>query len=124
MSRVKKSIVYFVVLALTLVTLAGCGTTEKENEFVGSWEVSGGKVNGVSLPKEQIKEQLGAISLKIKKDGTVTKEGIGLDAVGVWKESKDGITVSEKDGANKVLFKREGDKLAGNIKGIEVVLKK
>ena len=79
MSRVKKSIVYFVVLALTLVTLAGCGDTEKENEFVGSWEVSSGK---------------------------------------------DGITVSEKDGANKVLFKREGDKLAGNIKGIEVVLKK
>ena len=43
MSRVKKSIVYFVVLALTLVTLAGCGDTEKENEFVGSWEVSSGK---------------------------------------------------------------------------------
>lgn len=124
MKSVKKQIALVVLLVLALTVLAGCGGVEEEDKYVGSWEVSGGKVSGVSLPQEQIKEQLGTISLTIQKGGTVKKEGIGLDAEGVWKESKDGITISDKDGTYAVSFVKEDDKLKGSIKGIEILFQK
>lgn len=124
MRRAKKWIALTGILVLALGMLAGCGGEKEENKYVGSWEVSGGKASGVSLPQEQIKEQLGTISLNIQNGGTVKKEGFGLDAEGVWKESTDGITISDKDGTNAISFMLEEDKLKANIKGIEIIFQK
>ena len=70
MEKMRKGFALFGLLILSLMVLAGCGgEEEEENKFVGTWEMTAGKVNGVSLPADQIKEQLGTISLVIQKNG-------------------------------------------------------
>lgn len=125
MRKMRKGIVLFLFLVLSITTLTGCGGgEEEENKFVGTWNMTAGKVNGVSLPADQVKEQLGTISFVIQKGGTVKKEGIGLDATGKWEEKSNGIVVSDKDGSNEVVFTLEEDTLSGEIKGIEILFKK
>lgn len=122
MRKVKNGII-LVLLGLALFALSGCGG-EEEDPYIGTWKMSAGKVNGVSLPSVQIEEQLGTISLVIQEKGVVKKEGIGLDATGKWKESEKGITISDKDGTNEVVFTLSEGKLSGNIKGIELIFSK
>lgn len=125
MERMRKGLALFLLLVLSVTVLAGCGgEEEEENKFVGTWEVTAGKVDGISLPADQIKEQLGTISLVIQKDGTAEKAGIGLDATGKWSETEQGIAVSDKDGTNAVDFTLKEDILSGEIKGIEIQFKK
>lgn len=125
MEKMRKGLVLVLLLILSVTVLAGCGgEEEEENKYVGTWEVTAGKVDGVSLPADQIREQLGTISLVIQKDGTVEKTGLGLDATGKWKETEQGITVSDKDGTNAVAFTLKEDVLSGRIKGIEIRFKK
>lgn len=124
MEKMRKGFAMFCILILSLTVMAGCGSGEEESKFVGTWEMTAGKVNGVSLPADQIKEQLGTISIVVKEDGIAEKKGIGLDATGRWKETENGITVSDKDGTNAVAFTWKDDTLSGDIKGIEILLKK
>lgn len=125
MEKMRKGFALFGLLILSLMVLAGCGgEEEEENKFVGTWEMTAGKVNGVSLPADQIKEQLGTISLVIQKNGTAEKTGFGLDATGRWKETEKGITVSDKDGTNAVAFTWKENTLSGEIKGIEIQFRK
>ncbi len=125
MKSKREVVAFLMVLVLVLSVFAGCGGSEEaENPNVGSWKLTGGYVNGVSLPKEQIQTQLGEVSLLIKEDGTVQKKGIGLDAKGIWKKTDQGVTVSDKDGSSAVVFIRKDDKLTGKIKGVELTFTK
>lgn len=125
MKKMRKGFAMLCILILSFTVLAGCGGgEEEESKFVGTWEMTAGKVNGVSLPADQIEEQLGTISIVIQKDGTAEKKGFGLDATGRWKETENGITVSDKDGTNAVAFTWKDDTLSGDIKGIEIRFKK
>jgi hypothetical protein len=109
---------------LILLALTGCGDGREESAYVGSWELESGKANSVTLQKDQIQEQLGEVSFSIQEDGTVEKTGIGLDADGVWKETENGITVSDRDESNAVSFVYDSGRLTGTVKGLELVFAK
>lgn len=123
MKRRKKGIAVLLLLSLALVVLSGCGGSE-ESQYAGTWELTGGRAGGISLPQEQIKSEVGEASMTIQEDGTVKKTGVGLDENGKWEETDKGITVSDQDGSNAVTFTLADDKLIGTVKGIEMTFSK
>lgn len=119
----KKGMAVLLLLSLALVVLSGCGGSE-ENKYAGSWELTGGKAGGISLPQDQIQSEVGEVAMTLREDGTVKKTGVGLDENGKWEETEKGIRISDQDGSNAVTFTLADDKLLGTVKGIEMTFSK
>lgn len=121
----KSYLVWLLVAAVGLCILVGCGDKNAKTNYTGTWKVSGGKANGISLTAEQITSTLGNITMNVGNEGKITKkEGIGLDENGKWSATETGIIVSDVDGTNSVTFTYKDGTLTGNVKGLEITLKK
>ncbi len=125
MTGKKTYVVMVVVMALVIAVFAGCGAAEKKTDYTGQWKLSDGKASGIKLTAEQLVSSLGEISMHIEAKGKITKKrGIGLDENGKWSATETGIIVSDLDGSNSITFKYHDGALSGEIKGVEITLKK
>lgn len=113
------------VLVLVIAIFAGCGAEEKKIDYTGQWKLTDGKASGIKLTAEQLVSSLGEISMQIEAKGKITKKrGIGLDENGKWSATEKGIIVSDLDGSNSITFTYHDGALSGEVKGIEITLKK
>lgn len=121
----KAHFVLVAVIVLGIAVFVGCGAVEKKTDYTGQWKLRDGKASGIKLTAEQLVSSLGEISMHIEAKGKITKKrGIGLDENGKWSATETGIIVSDLDGTNSITFKYHDGALSGEIKGVEITLKK
>lgn len=125
MVKKRKYFIWMLLFAWGMCFLVACGDKKAKTNYTGTWKVIAGKANGITLTAEQLTSTLGTIAMNVEDEGKITKkEGIGLDENGKWSSTETGIIVSDLDGTNSVVFTYKNGTLIGDMKGIEITLKK
>ena len=135
----KKSAFLFVTFILVLAfALAGCGGSKADPEeaFLGSWKISGGKLEGEEFDEETLDamedwginciiifeedgegqidlyNHVSNIAWKIKDDGTVKIKADGVSFKATLKDGK----LTLKEGENSIIFTKSKKDLSGTVK--------
>ncbi|QNM05788.1 lipocalin-like domain-containing protein [Qiania dongpingensis] len=95
----KRIVMLMLVLAMTVMTLAGCG--KKSAPVVGDWKMTTIEVSGMTLDVDQFLAMAGQdnvnMTLTISADGKFSMDVAGEKAEGTWKY-KDSVCTLTADG--------------------------
>lgn len=61
----KRTSLFAALLLLAMLCLAGCGSTDNQ-AYVGKWNMTGGKANGVTVTQEEIQQMMPSMNLSVE----------------------------------------------------------
>ncbi len=119
----KKTSFLAAVLMLGMLCLAGCGSADNQ-AYVGKWNMTGGKANGVMVTQEEIQEMMPSMNLSVefKQDNTCEMVVMGQSYSGTYEITETGVII--KDDVSEQAMTKQGDQLVLPQGNVEIYLTK
>ena len=119
----KKTSFLAAVQMLGMLCLAGCGSADNQ-AYVGKWNMTGGKANGVMVTQEEIQEMMPSMNLSVefKQDNTCEMVVMGQSYSGTYEITETGVII--KDDVSEQAMTKQGDQLVLPQGNVEIYLTK
>lgn len=106
------SLLLVVVLALGM---AACGG---KSDVTGTWVLSGGSQDGVTVDQETLEAVMGEMTYTFEDGGKVTMSLAGVSVEGTWTQDGDTVTLESQGTTSTMTL--DGDKLTLEESGVTV----
>ncbi|BBF43055.1 hypothetical protein lbkm_1741 [Lachnospiraceae bacterium KM106-2] len=103
-------------------TLAAAAASSADTLKDTEWELSGGEAAGIKVTKEQLKKQVGKMTLKFKADGIASMSA--KDQKGDCNYKLDGNKLTLEESGSSFEGTVEGDKITLEMSGVKLFFKK
>lgn len=122
MGQKKKSVLGLMIL-MAIVCLSGCGNANNQ-DYVGKWNMTGGRANGVTVTQEEIQQMMPSMNLSIdlKEDFTCEMVVMGQTYTGTYEVTETGIII--KDDVSEQELTKQGEQLVLPQGNVEIFLTK
>ncbi len=121
--RQKKKSVLGLMILMAIVCLSGCGNANNQ-DYVGKWNMTGGRANGVTVTQEEIQQMMPSMNLSIdlKEDFTCEMVVMGQTYTGTYEVTETGIII--KDDVSEQELTKQGEQLVLPQGNVEIFLTK
>ena len=119
----KRTSLFAALLLLAMLCLAGCGSADNQ-AYVGKWNMTGGKANGVTVTQEEIQQMMPSMNLSVefKADNTCEMVVMGQAYSGTYEVTEEGVII--RDDVSEQALTRQGDQLVLPQGTVEIYLTK
>lgn len=100
-----RSIILIILLSISLLLLAGCGTSYAGSPYLGTWISTTAKSGELTYSTTDL---VGEYTMLFEKNGDVTVTCAGESEVDTWKPTKHGLTLQVASGTEYPIYEEDG----------------